>query len=217
MSKTTRELTAPKPKRIRRDPETTRKLILDAAEDIMVADGYAAVTSRRVAERLGLNAATIHYYYPTTDDLFLAIHERMSKRQLADLAGVQSAADPLEAMWNYLSTGTQSALGVELIALANHRKSLHAVLAEKAEEARDLQARALESSLRGLPEASAVPPPIALATILLAIARTLTNEERVGITRGHAEVREFVTRVLADLPRSRAESHGEPLPGDAAR
>jgi AcrR family transcriptional regulator len=36
-------------KRTRRDPDSSRKLILDATEKIMLEDGYASVTTRRVA------------------------------------------------------------------------------------------------------------------------------------------------------------------------
>ena len=68
-------------KRIRRDPDTTRALILDATEKLMVEEGYAAVSSRRIAQELGINAATIHYYYPATDDVFIALHQRMTQRQ----------------------------------------------------------------------------------------------------------------------------------------
>lgn len=191
-----------KTKRIRRDPDTTRTLILDAAESIMVVDGYSAVTSRRVAAKVGLNGATIHYYYPTTDDLFLALHKRMTDRQVGELESVLAAPDTLAALWTYLCSGTHSALGIEFIALANHRKPLHAVLAERAEKARELQAKALERVAGDLAVDPTILPPIALATLLLAVARTLTNEERVGITCGHPEVRNFVTWALANLPKA---------------
>jgi hypothetical protein len=46
---------------------------------------------------------------------------------------------------------------------------------------------------------AAILPPVALATILAGIARTLANEERVGITRGHQEVRAFMNWALKRL------------------
>lgn len=190
-----------KPKRIRRDPETTRTLILDATERLMVDEGYAAVTSRRVAQELGINGATVHYYYPTTDDLFIALHKRMTQRQLAEFEQVLEADDPLAALWTFQSGWAQSALGVEFLALANHRKSIRDVLANTTDEARDAQTQALA----GISGQSAIDPqilpPIALTTILVAVARTLANEERVGITRGHEEVRTFVRWGLANLRR----------------
>lgn len=190
-----------KPKRIRRDPETTRTLILDATERLMVDEGYAAVTSRRVAQELGINGATVHYYYPTTDDLFIALHKRMTQRQLAEFEQVLEADDPLAALWTFQSGWAQSALGVEFLALANHRKSIRDVLANTTDEARDAQTQALARISRQSAIDPQILPPIALTTILVAIARTLANEERVGITRGHEEVRTFVRWGLANLRR----------------
>lgn len=190
-----------KPTRIRRDPDTTRKLILDTTERIMVEEGYAAVTSRRVAQELGINGATVHYYYPTTNDLFIALHKRMTERQIAESEQVLAAEEPLRALWEFQSGWTQSALGVEFLALANHRKNIREVLAGTTNEARDTQTRALDriSSRSAIdPE---ILPPIALTTILVAIARTLSNEERVGITRGHEEVRRFVEWTLTNFGR----------------
>lgn len=188
-----------RPKRIRRDPETTRTLILDATERVMVEEGYAAVSSRRIAQELGINGATVHYYYPTTDDMFIALHERMTKRQLAGLEEVLAAQDPLAALWDFQSGWAQSALGVEFLGLANHRKTIRDVLAGTTEAARDAQSAALGRVAGQSVLDPAILPPVALATILVAVARTLTNEERVGITRGHQEVRDFVKWALAQL------------------
>lgn len=188
-----------KPKRIRRDPETTRGLILEATERIMIEEGYAAVSSRRVAQDLGINGATIHYYYPTTDDLFVALHQRMTERQCLELEKALTADKPLEALWTFQSAWGQTALGVEFIALSNHRKAIQKVIAGVTDQARDAQATALQRAVGKTSIDSRILPPIALVTIVVAIARALANEERVGITRGHAEVRAFVSRALEYL------------------
>ncbi len=192
-------MTTSKPKRIRRDPDTTRTLILDATERLMNEHGYAAVTSRRVARELGINGATVHYYYPTTDDLFIALHKRMTARQIDEFQDVVAAINPLEAMWKFQSGWAQSALGVEFLALANHRKGIRDVLAATTDEARAAQTRALGLISNSSAIDPEVLPPIALTTILMAIARTLANEERVGITRGHHEVRTFIEWALIRL------------------
>jgi AcrR family transcriptional regulator len=188
-----------KAKRIRRNPETTRKLILDATQRVMLEEGYAAVSSRRIAQDLGLNPATIHYYYPTTDDLFIALHRRMTEQQLIELEAVLSGESPLEALWAFQSSWSQSALGVEFIALSNHRKGIQAVLARATDDARGVQTRALEQAVAAAGFDTSRIPPIALTTILIAIARALANEERVGITRGHEEVRGVVHWALNQL------------------
>jgi AcrR family transcriptional regulator len=195
-------------KRVRRDPATTRKLILDATEKIMVDEGYAAVSTRRVAQDVGINPATVHYYFPTTDDLFVALHRRMTDTQLGELQAVLASASPIEALWKFQSEWGQTALAVEFLALSNHRKNIQAQLAAYTDAARAAQARALDEAMRQAVGADPAIPPVALTTILIAVARTLANEERVGITRGHREVRELVEHALRRL--------GGPPPGSEA-
>jgi AcrR family transcriptional regulator len=192
-------VSADEKKRIRRDPDTTRKLILDATEQLMVEEGYAAVSTRRVGHALGLNPATVHYYYPTTDDLFIALHRRMTDRQIEELGKALGAEDPLQAFWSFQSGWAQTALGVEFLALSNHRKAIRDVLADVTNGAREAQAQRLSEATGSLSLDPAILPPIALATILVAVGRLLTNEERVGITRGHAEVRAAIDWALAQL------------------
>jgi AcrR family transcriptional regulator len=189
-------LQSDKPKRVRRDPATTRALILDATERIMVDEGYAAVSSRRVAQELQLNGATIHYYYPTTDDLFIALHQRMRERRAHAFEDVLRSEQGLRALWDFHASDSHSALGVEFLALANHRKAIGDVLARLTNQDRDAQAQALEEHAlstsidpRGL-------SPKALTIIMVALSRTLANEERLGIKEGHDDVRAFVDRLL---------------------
>lgn len=196
-------------KRIRREPQVTRKLLLDVTERLMSEEGYAAVSTRRVAKEAGVNAALVHYYYSTTDDLFIALHRRMMDATVEELKTVLEGENPLAAYWQFQSKRAQAALGVEFIALANHRKSLSAEIAARAEEARDLQAQMLTEVVAR----SAVLPdtcsPIALSILLNGIARTLVNEESIGIIRGHDEVRAVVDWAIARII-------GEPTPAETS-
>jgi TetR/AcrR family transcriptional regulator of autoinduction and epiphytic fitness len=108
-----------------------------------------------------------------------------------------AAADLLRALWAFQSGWQQSALGVGFIALSNHRKSLQPLLAEVTNAAR--QAQGLTPMLEDAGVDAALLPSVALATILVAIARTLANEERMGITIGHAEGRAFIALALDRL------------------
>ena len=47
----------------------TRALLIDATIQIMLEEGYAAATSRRVAAKAGVKPALVHYYFPTMDEL----------------------------------------------------------------------------------------------------------------------------------------------------
>jgi AcrR family transcriptional regulator len=44
---------------------TTRAALLDAALDCLIEDGYAGLTTRRVAERAGVSQGTQMHYFPT--------------------------------------------------------------------------------------------------------------------------------------------------------
>ena len=57
-----------------------RARMLDAAERIMVREGYAAVTSRRVEAEAGLK---LHYHFGTLDDLFIAVFRRRARATLS--------------------------------------------------------------------------------------------------------------------------------------
>ena len=73
--------TAPSSRRIGSRDSKTRAQLLDAAERLMRDEGYAAVTSRRVAAEAGLKPQLVHYYFRTMDDLFVDL--------FADLTAVQ--------------------------------------------------------------------------------------------------------------------------------
>ena len=60
-----------------------RVVLLDAAEQLMLDEGYAAVTSRRVAEQAELKPQLVHYYFRTMDELFLAVFRRRAEQGLA--------------------------------------------------------------------------------------------------------------------------------------
>ena len=60
------------PKSVRRE-STARQALIQATAQIMLEEGYAAATSRRVAAKAGVKPALVHYYFPSMDELFLAV------------------------------------------------------------------------------------------------------------------------------------------------
>lgn len=200
-----------KAKRVRREPEVAKGLILDATEQLMLAEGYAAVTTRAVAKCAGLAPGLVHYYYPSTDDLFVAAYRRTTQRNLEELTRALEAADPLQELWRLQTEAPPMALAVEFMALANHRKMIKAEIARYADHARDLQAAAVARVLRDAPVDADVCPPICLTTLVASVARTLIMEHSVGITNGHTETRRFMQWALERLrPRSPATPPGDP-------
>src|SRR5689334_20395629 len=58
-----------------RDREAVRRAILDAARELFVAEGYQNVSIRKIAEKIEYSPAAIYSYFPSKDDIFLALAE----------------------------------------------------------------------------------------------------------------------------------------------
>ncbi len=56
------------------------RAILEAAEAILVEEGYEALSARAVAERAGVNKALVFYYWGSTAELFERVLERYYAR-----------------------------------------------------------------------------------------------------------------------------------------
>jgi len=56
--------------------EARRQQILDTAKSLLMKGGPDAVVLRDVAERLGITHGNLQYYYPTRDDLMVAIFDQ---------------------------------------------------------------------------------------------------------------------------------------------
>jgi AcrR family transcriptional regulator len=177
----------------------TRTAILDAAQKLMVDDGYPAVTARRVAVQANVKPALVQYYFPSMDELFLTLYRRAADGSIDRQIAALSSPQPLRALWALSSDARYAALAIEFMALANHRKSIQAEIAIYSERARDLQAKALATLLQGTRYASSAFPGIGVSLILAGVARGLVMEENLGIHGGHPEARAIVETWLSEV------------------
>ena len=127
-----------------------RGVLLDAAEQLLLEEGYAAVTSRRVAERAGLKAQLVHYYFRTMEDLFLEVFRRRAEEGLGVLKTALESPQPLWALWRFSTMPEATRLTMEFMGLANHRKALRAEIVYYAERFREEQNKAIAAALRAL-------------------------------------------------------------------
>jgi AcrR family transcriptional regulator len=67
----------------RADPTVdTRTLILDAARRRLLTDGYAGLSTRKVAEEAGVPLSQLHYHFGSKGGLILALFEDENRRRL---------------------------------------------------------------------------------------------------------------------------------------
>ncbi|MED5811326.1 TetR/AcrR family transcriptional regulator [Mycolicibacterium sp. 050232] len=175
----------------------TRDKLLDACAHIMLTEGYAAATSRRIADEVGVQRALVYYYFPTMDELYLAVLRRGSEITLETQRAALTTDQPLHALWDLTVDPRGVALLTEFMALGNHRKEIRAELAAGAEKFREAQVAALTVILRSRTDNTAVPPDV-VSVLIAAVGRLIVLEAAMGITTGHANTMKLVHEFLDD-------------------
>jgi AcrR family transcriptional regulator len=183
-------------RRIGAETSKTRAVLLDAAEKLMLEEGYAAVTSRRVAAAAGLKPQLVHYYFRTMDDLFLALFRRRAEQGLERQARAFDSDQPLWAVWELSRDPRGNALTMEFTALANHRKEIRAEIAASAERYRSELRQGLEAVFERYGMGPELPA-LVCTVLLTSLSRVLVIErETLGMTTGHRETVAFVESLL---------------------
>jgi AcrR family transcriptional regulator len=173
----------------------TREKLLDACAEIMLDEGYAAATSRRVAEKVGVQRAVVYYYFPTMDDLYLAVLKRGTQANLDVQRRALSSNRPLHALWDLTIDPRGGQLVMEFMALGNHRKEIRAELAAGAERFREAQVAALTYILREHNGENALPAEV-VSVLIASVGRLLVIESGLGITTGHTKTLQLVAEYL---------------------
>lgn len=174
----------------------TRAQLITATKRLLLADGYAAITYRSVATAAGVTPGLVQYHFPLMDQLFEAVLETGTDRLVERLARAADSAQPLRTIWAYARDPAGTALLLEFMAMARHRKSIAPALGAGGERLRKALLDTLEPTLRQYRLAGQEIPASALLFLMSAIPRMMHLEESLGTHTGHAEVVELVERYL---------------------
>ena len=77
----------------------TRATILAAARDCLLAEGYANLSTRGVAEAAGVPLSQIHYHFGSKRQLILAVLDAENERLLERQRAMFDAPEPLWVRW----------------------------------------------------------------------------------------------------------------------
>ena len=77
------------------DEPDPRNALLDAAQRLMLTEGYAAVTSRRVAAEAGVNPGLVYYYFGPMDNIVVNNNLLLGQHN-ADVLGGSLGLSPQE-------------------------------------------------------------------------------------------------------------------------
>jgi len=173
--------------------------MLDAAEEILKEEGYAALTSRRIAEYVGIKQRLLYYYFHTMDEVVRETFRRLSKRELARLESAIASDRPLHEVWEVCVNTSDSRLVSEFVALANRSEGLREEVVHFIEESRAMQNRALKRAMSNNDAMSDYPSAEVVAFIGTSLALALNREASLGINKSHAQVKKAIEQFFNAL------------------
>lgn len=170
--------------------------MLDGAEVILREEGHAALTSRRVAERVGVKQRLVYYYFRTMDELVIETFRRSSERELARIRGAAASGRPLREVWDICIHTTDPRVISEFMALATRIDGLKQEVIRFIEQSRRIQTEVITAALTRASRSSRIAP-AGLAILATSVALSLTRERQIGVELGHDEIIEAIEGFIA--------------------
>jgi TetR/AcrR family transcriptional regulator len=181
------------------DESSTRTAILDAVEQIMNEEGYAAVTSRKIASTANLKSQLVHYYFENMDELFIALYKRKDDQYMALLQQAFHAPDPLKSLWRLNMDEKGPRITSEYMALAKHRPAISDQIARTVEKNRRVQFALISTILKDKKISLEDISPATLAMLMTGISNLFHLESPLGIDIGHSEVSVEIERLIEGI------------------
>lgn len=174
-------------RRVGAETSKTREVLLDTVERLLLDEGYAAVSYRVLAAKAGVTPSLVQYYFPTLDNLFVTMTQRLIERDVKrwDEALQKNPDEPLRVLWDCSWREAAGVLSMELMALGNHRPAVREEIAAGTERIRRLQLDALvnkygqEHLLDGRFSSDA------MVLLLTSMPKYLSLEDGLAVKMGH--------------------------------
>lgn len=191
-------------------PRTPRELaverFLDAAERLLVRDGAAGISTRRLAEESGQNQGLVHYYFGSVDELLLQTMERFTDRILVRQRVMYGSDLPFIEKWRAAMGFIEEDLAsgypkvwAELDALAWNKAELRERLHDVNDRWRSLLTEAMEGAVAEYSLEDPLFSPEVWATLVGQFNKGLLTERLLGFDRGHAELLAAIDGWLVSL------------------
>ncbi|MDR6563366.1 MULTISPECIES: TetR/AcrR family transcriptional regulator [unclassified Arcicella] len=82
-----------------RERQEVRSLILEAAQQAFIEDGYEKASIRAIADRVEYSPATIYLYFKDKSEIFFAVHELGFEKLILEMSdAIEGIKNPLEKL-----------------------------------------------------------------------------------------------------------------------
>jgi AcrR family transcriptional regulator len=170
--------------------------MLDAANEILREQGYAALTSRSVAERIGVKQRLVYYYFRTMDELVVETFKRGAEAELERLRKALASKYPIKEVWDVCVRTADTRITSEFMALANRNAALREEVIKHIETCRRMQVSALSKAMGARSDRNQLTP-LAATIFATSAALTLHREAELGIRMGHADIMATIEGFIA--------------------
>jgi TetR/AcrR family transcriptional regulator len=183
--------------------ESVEENLLDAAERLLVDAGYAAVTTRRLAQEAGVNHGLVHYYFGSIENVLVRTLQRFTARLIERQRALYDADLPFLEKWRqamrYLDADSRyQKIWLELQALSWNRPDLRERVARVNAEWR---AVLLEAFAEPRGRFGVDMPLEALVSLVSTFNEGVMLERLSGVREGHDELLAWIDGWLAAQER----------------
>ena len=131
--------------------ERRRQQIVEAAKDVLIKSGPGMLVLRDLAEQLGITHGNLQYYFPTKNDLLVAIFDQEVAKYTDSMKSAAAASSTrrgrltaiVDAGLNELRSG-DTALWRMLMSMADHSPEMAAILRKENERYQAMVVRELK-------------------------------------------------------------------------
>ena len=181
-------------RRIGAKSSQTRRLIVQAADELLDEEGLAAVTTTRIADIVGLKRPIVHYYFRTIEELIVAVLRHRESMVVEMLEEALRSDQPLN-VFKTVSDPKAAAAIHDMSAFALRSDRIRDVGRQCLETVIALQTRALELELKKR-RITAKVSPAAIAMFISALHQALAANRTLGVTDAQPELADIVRRML---------------------
>jgi AcrR family transcriptional regulator len=196
-----------------RPRDAARSALLDAAERLLIEEGHAGITTRKVAAEARVNHGLVHYYFGSIEELLFQAMERYTERLLDRQRALYAADIPFIDKWRtamrYIDEDLAAGypkIWAELHAVAWNRPQFQQRIVHVHLQWREIFGDALVRAKDELDFSRTPFSPDAFVALVATFNAGLLLERLVGLDRGHGELLEAMDAWLSSLATGGKES-----------
>ena len=178
---------------------------------MLIREGYATITTRKLADEAGANHGLVHYYFGSMEELLLQVLERFTERILKRQRAMYEAPavafiDKWRKAMNYIDedpAGGYPKIWYELQALAWNRPEFRSRVLHVQEQWEIVLNDAIGQAMKAYGINRKRFPPEAVATLVRTFNLGLLLERLNGFDKGHDSLLRMIDQLLQRLEKER--------------